>query len=351
MTERERKRRALAKKRKRQRQIRQRLTIGIIIIAVFLIIVISVSARQRKKKEESIQPAAAAASSETPAALQPEAAALSTSAQAAEEQTTEAAAAQQQTAEQPAQQPAAETAQETGGLRAADYPVDRSTFAVQPGVPCGNNHMTEEKVVYLTLDDGPSYLTPAFLDVLDRYNVKCTFFVTAQDPEYFYLIKEAYDRGHTIGLHSYSHDYATIYTSPEAFFADLDAIGQVVAEQIGYVPAFIRFPGGSCNQVSRDYCEGIMTYLTSAVQERGYQYFDWNCSSGDGAVVDDVNALIAAATSVDYWENIVLLSHDCGGKETTLEALPSIIEYYLSNGYEFRPITRDAFTSHQEIFN
>ena len=94
-----------------------------------------------------------------------------------------------------------------------------------------------------------------------------------------------------------------------------------------------------------------MTYLSTAVQERGYQYFDWNCSSGDGAVVDDVNQLIAAATSVDYWENIVLLSHDCGGKETTLAALPSIIEYYLNNGYEFRPITRDAFTSHQEIFN
>ena len=229
--------------------------------------------------------------------------------------------------------------------------VDRSNFAVDPALACGTNHINDgEKIVYLTLDDGPSYLTPQYLDVLDKYGVKATFFVTAQSPEYFYMIKEAYDRGHTIGLHSYSHDYATVYSSPDAFFADLDAIGQIVKDQIGYVPCFIRFPGGSANYISHDYTPGIMTYLTQEVQKRGYQYFDWNCSSGDGAEVDDPNQLVAAATSSE-WETTVLLSHDAGGKETTLEALPKIIEYYLENGYEFRPITREAYTSHQEVFN
>lgn len=229
--------------------------------------------------------------------------------------------------------------------------IDRSNFAVDPALPCGTNHINEEdRIVYLTLDDGPSYLTPQYLDVLDKYGVKATFFVTAQAPEYFYLIKEAYDRGHTIGLHSYTHDYATVYASADAFFADLDQIGQIVKEQIGYVPCFIRFPGGSANYISHDYTPGIMTYLTEEVQKRGYQYFDWNCSSGDGAQVDDPNQLVAAATSSE-WDTTVLLSHDSGGKETTLEALPKIIEYYLENGYEFRPITREAYTSHQEIFN
>ena len=345
MTERERQRRARAIKKRRQRQIRQRVTIAVIAIAVFLVVVVSVAAHQKKKKEAQNQPQQET-SRNIPAVQETSSGTQNPETETAAPEVSEIPLEQTEVPDETAPEAQAEST-----LRAADYPVDRSNFAVQPGVPCGNNHMTEEKVVYLTLDDGPSYLTPQFLDVLDRYNVKCTFFVTAQDPEYFYLIREAYDREHTIGLHSYSHDYATVYASPEAFFADLDAIGQVVADQIGYVPAFIRFPGGSCNYVSHDYCEGIMTYLSTAVQERGYQYFDWNCSSGDGAVVDDVNQLIAAATSVDYWENIVLLSHDCGGKETTLAALPSIIEYYLNNGYEFRPITRDAFTSHQEIFN
>lgn len=227
---------------------------------------------------------------------------------------------------------------------------DRSNFAVDPSIPCGTNHMTDEKIVYLTLDDGPSYLTPKYLDLLDEYGIKATFFVTAQDPDYFYLIKEAYDRGHTIGLHSYTHDYATVYASVDAFFNDLDLIGNVVKEQIGYVPCFIRFPGGSANYISHDYTPGIMTALASEVQARGYQYFDWNCSSGDGAQVDDPAQLVAAATN-PQWDTIVLLSHDSGGKETTLAALPDIIEYYLDNGYEFRPITREAYTSHQDIFN
>lgn len=227
---------------------------------------------------------------------------------------------------------------------------DRADFAVNPAIPCGNNEISGEKIVYLTLDDGPSYLTASFLDVLDEYGIKATFFVTAQSPEYFYMIKEAYDRGHTIGLHSYSHDYATVYSSVDAFFNDLDQIGKIVEEQIGYVPCFIRFPGGSANYISHDYTPGIMTELAAEVQARGYQYFDWNCSSGDGAPVENPQDLINAATN-PQWDTIVLLSHDSGGKETTLQALPSIIEYYLSNGYEFRPLTRDAYTSHQEIFN
>ena len=63
-------------------------------------------------------------------------------------------------------------------------------------------------------------------------------------PEYKDMIKAAYDKGHTIGMHTYSHDYAKVYASVDAYFQDLDQIGQMVQEEIGYVPCFIRFPGG-----------------------------------------------------------------------------------------------------------
>lgn len=56
------------------------------------------------------------------------------------------------------------------------------------------------------------------------------------------MIKKAYDKGHTIGMHTYSHDYAKVYASVDAYFQDLDQIGQLVKEEIGYVPCFIRFP-------------------------------------------------------------------------------------------------------------
>ena len=86
------------------------------------------------------------------------------------------------------------------------------------------------------------------------------------------MIKAAYDKGHTIGMHTYSHDYAKVYASVDAYFQDLDQIGQMVQEEIGYVPCFIRFPGGSSNTVSADYVQGLMTTLTKAVHEKGYEY-------------------------------------------------------------------------------
>lgn len=226
---------------------------------------------------------------------------------------------------------------------------DRSGFAVQPGNVPGSQEQTQEKVVYLTLDDGPSPNTQPVLDILDKYQVKATFFVTNGMPEYSHMIKEAYDRGHTIGLHTYSHDYASVYASQDAYFSDLEAIGEVVREQIGYVPCFIRFPGGSSNTVSRKYTSGIMTALAQEVQNRGYQYYDWNASSGDGGVLS-TEELVNNATSFNE-NNIILLSHDSAAKQTTVEALPRIIEHYQSLGYEFRALDRDTYVPHHGINN
>lgn len=224
--------------------------------------------------------------------------------------------------------------------------IDRSNFAVNPEIPCGSNEMVPgEKVVYLTIDDGPTDLTPEFLDVLDAYNVKATFFVSAQQPQNLWLVKEEFDRGHTIGLHSYTHDYDSIYSSAEAYFEDLNLIGQAVAEQIGFVPCFIRFPGGSACDTNNS----LMQYLTEEVQNRGYQYYDWNQSSADGGTEQDPGLLFAAATN-DPEDTILLLMHDTTYKEPSLKALPAIIEFYLSEGYEFRPITRDSFTAHQILY-
>lgn len=226
---------------------------------------------------------------------------------------------------------------------------DRSNFAVQPGVPVGTTEQSDEKVVYLTLDDGPSDNTQAVLDILDKYNAKATFFVTGEMPEYKDMIKVAYDKGHTIGMHTYSHVYEKVYASVDAYFQDLDQIGQLVKEEIGYVPCFIRFPGGSSNTVSKKYTSGIMSTLVQEVQNRGYQYYDWNGSSGDGSV-RTTEELVAQATSFES-NNIILLCHDSHGKQTTVEALPQIIEHYQSLGYTFKALDRDSFVAHHGVNN
>ena len=168
-------------------------------------------------------------------------------------------------------------------------------------------------------------------------------------PEYKDMIKAAYDKGHTIGMHTYSHDYAKVYASVDAYFQDLDQIGQMVQEEIGYVPCFIRFPGGSSNTVSRNYMEGIMSVLVPKVLELGYQYYDWNGSSGDGAV-RTTEQLVDQATSFQD-NNIILLSHDSETKDTTVEALPKIIEYYQSQGYVFKALDLNSYVAHHGVNN
>lgn len=225
-------------------------------------------------------------------------------------------------------------------------------FAVDPARTSWNFEAPATKTVYLTFDDGPSENTQPVLDILDRYGIKATFFVTGMHPDYFPMIAACYKAGHTIGMHTYSHDYSDVYASVDAYWADLNKIAGVVRDQIGYVPCFIRFPGGSSNTVSANYTLGIMSELSQEVVAEGYQYFDWDASCGDGAehTADELVDATIADTSYGY-QSIVFLMHDGTDKESTVEALPRIIEYFKSEGYEFAPIDRTTRVPHHGIGN
>ena len=129
------------------------------------------------------------------------------------------------------------------------------------------------KTIYLTFDDGPSVHTKELLDVLKKYGVKATFFVV--DTECVDLVSRIVEEGHSVGIHTISHDYREIYASEEAFFADLLGMQQIIYEKTGVMTYLMRFPGGSSNTVSK-FNEGIMTRLTQAVEDAGFYYFDWN---------------------------------------------------------------------------
>ena len=225
-------------------------------------------------------------------------------------------------------------------------------FAVDPERTDWEYEEGEEKVVYLTFDDGPSAHTQEVLDILDTYSIKATFFVTGINPDYLDMIGECYRRGHTIGMHTYTHDYAQVYASVDAYWEDLGKISDVVREQIGYVPCFVRFPGGSSNTVSANYTTGIMSELSQELPANGYQYYDWTASCGDGAehTADELVECTKADTAYDY-TTIVFLMHDGAEKATTVEALPRIIEYFQEEGYSFAPLDRHTPPAHHGIGN
>lgn len=209
----------------------------------------------------------------------------------------------------------------------------------------------EEKIIYLTFDDGPSENTKKIIDILDKYDAKATFFVTGNNKKCNKYIKEAYEKGHTIGLHTYSHDYKEVYSSMDAYFDDLNKIGQMVKEQIGFVPKYIRFPGGSSNTKSAKYCKGLMTTLVTEVQNRGYQYYDWNADSTDAGGNNRPVSVIVKNATQSKAKNINLLMHDTAAKSTTVEALPKIIEHYQKLGYTFKGIDDTSFTPHHGVNN
>ena len=165
------------------------------------------------------------------------------------------------------------------------------------------------------------------------------------------MIKRAFSEGHSIGLHTYTHDYATVYSSEDADFADLQKISDLVESITGTKSRIIRFPGGSSNTVSAKYVKGLMTTLTKAVRDKGYQYFDWNCDSTDASGNNvPVEKLVSNATSCTA-NHVDILMHDTDAKDTTVQALPQIIDYYRSQGYTFKGLTVDSVAAHHGVNN
>lgn len=197
---------------------------------------------------------------------------------------------------------------------------------------------TDKTSVYLTFDDGPSDNTDAILDVLQRYNVKATFFLVAKDDQQSKdKIKRIANEGHSIGVHSYSHKYSEIYSSLDAFKNDVSSMVNYLEPIIGYKPKLYRFPGGSSNKVTNVDIQDCISYISSL----GMKYYDWNVSSGD--------AVSNAYTADELVENVmkdvlkyktsVVLLHDANAKGATVEALPRLIETLQSANVNILPIT------------
>ncbi len=183
--------------------------------------------------------------------------------------------------------------------------------------------------VYLTFDDGPSIYTEDILEILDRYNVKATFFVVGKESD---AAREALtmivDGGHTLGMHSYSHKYADLYQSVEDFADDFVKLRSYLYDVTGVECRFYRFPGGSSNTVSDIDMQEFADFLES----QGVQFFDWNISSGDGTGRQLPVETLVENSLAGIRENgtSVILFHDSADKRTTVEALPVIIEGILA---------------------
>ena len=200
-----------------------------------------------------------------------------------------------------------------------------------------NIYRSEEKVVYLTFDDGPSQsVTPLLLDLLKQENIKATFFVLGSRAEkYPNLIQREYAEGHYIANHGYSHNYGSIYASVDSILQEYNQTKEIIKNILGndYDGHLFRYPAGSTGGKYHE----LKKEAKAVLEENGIAYIDWNALSQDAAGARTKEALIEnIVTSVGNKKVVVILMHDAGDKILTYETLPEIIQYLRDQGYTFK---------------
>lgn len=213
-----------------------------------------------------------------------------------------------------------------------------------------NGQVGNGKAVYLTFDDGPGKYTKRLLRILDKYQVKATFFVTGFFEKNLDCLELEAGKGHTIGVHTYTHDYEKVYKSEKAYWADFEQMEKIIEEHTGRRTTFFRFPGGSSNVISKKYNEGIMSKLVKQSKKKGYTYYDWNVLSGDSGDTTDPDKIykniVSGCAKHTY---SVVLCHDI--HEFTVDAMNKTIKKLLKEGYVLLPIDETTPVVHQHVNN
>lgn len=224
---------------------------------------------------------------------------------------------------------------DTDDNRTAKQPEEETT------PPDDSGDTGNEKRAYLTFDDGPSDNTNAILDILQEYNIKATFFVICKEGE---AAEAAYRRiveeGHTLAMHSYTHQYNVVYKNMASFKKDVTDIQDYLYEVTGVRSTYYRFPGGSSNSISKVPIKKCIKWLDS----QGIDYYDWNSMTGDASGKQySVKKLVenAMEDTVKYHTSVILM-HDANDKNTTVEALPKLIRQLQKEGYAILPIDKST---------
>jgi peptidoglycan/xylan/chitin deacetylase (PgdA/CDA1 family) len=195
-----------------------------------------------------------------------------------------------------------------------------------------------EKTIYLTFDDGPSFIvTDKILDILKEKDVKGTFFIVGYKIENKeHILKRIYREGHSIGLHSYTHEFKKVYANNKNLINEMEKTANAISEVIGISPKIIRFPGGSKPHLNKA--------LLDKLHDKNYKIFDWNACISDGIDyhVSSDTLYCESKRIIGKGSRVILLMHCDQMNMNTCKALPQIINFYKSEGFEFKAIEENT---------
>ena len=186
---------------------------------------------------------------------------------------------------------------------------------------------TYGKVVYLTIDDGPSEYTDEIIKILNKNNVKATFFmINGNMKAYPEQVKNIVENGNTAGFHSVSHDIHKLYVSKTSAKEEFDTNQATFKKITGQTSKVIRLPFGSKPYTPR------ASY--NALVDSGYKLWDWTLDTEDwrstsSQIMENVKKYSSGS------DNVVLLMHE---RKQTVAILDEMIKYLKSEGFEILPI-------------
>ena len=186
---------------------------------------------------------------------------------------------------------------------------------------------TYGKVVYLTIDDGPSEYTDEIIKILNKNNVKATFFmINGNMQAYPEQVKNIVENGNTAGFHSVTHDIHKLYVSKTSAKEEFDTNQATFKKITGQTSKVIRLPFGSKPYTPR------ASY--NALVDSGYKLWDWTLDTEDwrstsSQIMENVKKYSSGS------DNVVLLMHE---RKQTVEILDEMIKYLKSEGFEILPI-------------
>ncbi|QDP41497.1 polysaccharide deacetylase family protein [Radiobacillus deserti] len=190
---------------------------------------------------------------------------------------------------------------------------------------------SDEKVVYLTFDDGPTSATDDVLEILKEYGAKATFFMLSPHmEERSNLVKQMVQEGHGVGLHGVTHDLNRFYKSEQTVLNEMNEAQQVLENIAGVHSSLIRTPYGSVPYLTKPY--------RKALKEQGYELWDWNIDSRDWDRKDGkyVENLIDQIQSIEgNGATPVVLLHD---QSQTAQSLAELLTYLTEHGFEMKKL-------------
>lgn len=205
----------------------------------------------------------------------------------------------------------------------------------------------KNKFVFLTFDDGPSKNTGKILETLNEKGVRATFFVVGshlKSEENQKLLKEEIEDGNAIANHSYSHDYKKLYpgnvTNLDYFMDEVNKTNKEMKSILGdnFDCRVLRMPGGYMSR--KYYKDPNLKDLNEFLDKEHIVNLDWDAETGDatGKKLNTEEMVQNAGKYISSEDHVILLMHDAGAKVQTVRALPSIINFFKSKGYEFKVI-------------